>query len=113
MIRTGLLTAAGGILLLMLPEYAARCGLFVIGFGCAPVYPCQIHALPGQFPEADSQTLIGLHIAFGYLGMTLMPPLFGLLAESAGFMLLPPCLLGFLMMTGRTIRTERETPYSG
>lgn len=104
MIRSGLCTAAAGILLLMLPAPAALCGLFVIGCGCAPVYPCQLHALPSQFPAADSQTLIGLHIAGGYLGMTLMPPLFGVLAEKTGFGLFPAYLLGFLIITARSAR---------
>ena len=71
----------------------------MIGCGCAPVYPCRLHALPEQFPDADPQTLIGLHIAGSSLGMTLMPPLFGMLAEQTGFRLFPAYLLTFLVIT--------------
>ncbi|MBR3420403.1 MAG: MFS transporter [Oscillospiraceae bacterium] len=99
MIRAGLCISAAGILLLILPSPCALCGLFVIGCGCAPVYPCRLHALPEQFPDADPQTLIGLHIAGSSLGMTLMPPLFGMLAEQTGFRLFPAYLLTFLVIT--------------
>ena len=88
--------------MLMLPANSALCGLFVIGFGCAPVYPSQIHEAPAQFPGADFQTLIGMQMACAYLGMTLMPPLFGILAEQTGFWLFPAYLLAFLVITAFT-----------
>ena len=96
MISTGLCIAAAGILLLPVSAYTAVCGFFVIGFGCAPVYPCQIHEAADRFRDTDSQTLIGMQMACAYLGTTLMPPLFGMLAEHTGFSLLPLFLLCFL-----------------
>lgn len=101
MIRGGLCTAAAGMILL-LSSPCALCGLFMIGCGCAPVYPSRLHALPVRFPDADPQTLIGLHIAGGSLGMTLMPPLFGMLAEQTGFRIFPAYLLCFLVITAFT-----------
>ena len=96
MIGSGLCIAAAGILLLPVSAYAAACGFFVIGFGCAPVYPCQIHDAAVRFRGTDTQTLIGVQMACAYLGTTLMPPLFGMLAEHTGFSLLPLFLLCFL-----------------
>ena len=96
MICAGLCIAAAGIMLLPVSAPAAGCGFFVIGLGCAPVYPCQIHAAAVRFRGADTQTLIGMQMAGAYLGTTLMPPLFGLLAEHTGFSLLPLFLLCFL-----------------
>ena len=45
MIRLGLLGIAAGVLLLLLPlpRGFALAGLLTVGFGCAPVYPSQIH----------------------------------------------------------------------
>ena len=103
----GLGIAAAGVLLLMLPAPAALCGLFAAGFGCAPVYPCQIHAAALEFRGTDTQTLIGLQMACAYLGTTLMPPLFGILAEHGGFALLPPYLLCFLLITAVTAKRPR------
>ena len=77
--------------------YAAACGFFVIGFGCAPVYPCQIHDAAVRFRGTDTQTLIGVQMACAYLGTTLMPPLFGMLAVFTAELACPvmPWLLSF------------------
>ena len=100
MIRLGLCVIAAGItlLLLPLPRGAALCGLLTVGLGCAPVYPSQIHATPALFGKAQSQSLIGMQMASAYIGTTLMPPLFGMLAEHTGLHLFPFYLLGFLIL---------------
>ena len=40
-----------GILVIILPfgAFGALTGLVIIGFGCAPVYPCIIHSTPSFF----------------------------------------------------------------
>ena len=102
LIGAGLFTTACGIALLMLPRQgSALCGLLVIGLGCAPVYPCQLHEAPSQFRGTDAQTLIGMQMACAYLGTTLVPPLFGLLSgrARAGLTLFPMFLTAFLALT--------------
>ena len=51
MVRLGQGIIAAGIAAFLLPlgEYAALVGLILIGLGCAPIYPCIIHATPDHF----------------------------------------------------------------
>ena len=100
MIRFGLCGIAAGIacVLLPLPKGFALTGLILIGFGCAPVFPCQIHATPELFGEARAQRLIGLQMACAYTGTTLMPPLFGIIADHAGLGMFPVFLAVFLVL---------------
>lgn len=89
MIRLGQAIAGAGICALLLPlgTSAALTGLVLIGLGCAPVYPCLIHATPAHFGPENSQAVIGVQMASAYIGTCLMPPLFGLIAArlSAGW----------------------------
>lgn len=96
MIRAGMGTIVVGILLVLIPVAApepALVGLLVIGLGCAPVYPSIIHATPDNFGKENSQALIGIQMGFAYIGITFMPPLFGLIAEHISIGLYPAYLL--------------------
>lgn len=77
-------------------DQIALLGFILIGLGCAPVYPCMIHATPEHFGEDKSQAVIGVQMASAYVGTCLMPPLFGLLAGMWGAALLPFYLLAIL-----------------
>lgn len=85
-------------------DQIALAGFILIGLGCAPVYPCMIHATPNHFGEDKSQAVIGVQMASAYIGTCLMPPLFGLLAERWGAGLLPFYLLAILF--GMTVSHE-------
>ena len=100
MIRLGQSLILLGILVLLIPGSAtlALIGLILIGLGCAPVYPCIIHSTPAHFGADRSQAVIGVQMAFAYLGTLAMPPLFGLLANAFGAFLLPPYLLALLIL---------------
>lgn len=100
MIRTGQGIVAVGALLMLLPagEFLALAGLIIIGFGCAPIYPCIIHSTPGHFGADKSQAIIGVQMASAYVGTCLMPPLFGLIANHVSVALLPVYLLVFLAL---------------
>ena len=80
-----------GVLLMGLPfgVWNAMAGLLLIGFGCAPIYPCVIHSTPEHFGEENSQAIIGVQMASAYIGVCLMPPLFGLIANHVTVALLP------------------------
>ena len=98
LIRIGVAIIAVGIVLLALPlkTYAVSIARFlVVGFGCAPVYPCIIHSTPFNFGAENSQAVIGVEMAFAYSGTTFMPPLFGLVAQYADIALLPLFLAFF------------------
>ena len=93
--RTGFVIMALGIAAVLLPlgDALALAGLVLVGLGCAPVYPCIIHATPARFGAGRSQAVIGILMAGAYLGNCLMPPLFGLIANHISIGLLPPYLL--------------------
>ena len=94
MIRLGEAVLALGILTMFLPlgNFAALAGLTLIGLGCAPVYPCIIHSTPDHFGAAHSQALIGVQMASAYVGILLMPPIFGLIANHITVSLMPAYL---------------------
>ena len=91
LIRIGVSVVAVGIALLFIPLNStfALLGFLVIGFGCAPIYPCIIHMTPDVFGEDKSQAMIGVQMAFAYIGFLVMPPLFGIIAEKVSISLLP------------------------
>ena len=95
MIRLGQAIIGIGILILLLPlgAKASLAGLIIIGMGCAPVYPCIIHSTPDHFGAENSQAVIGVQMASAYIGILLMPPLFGLFADKISSGLLPVFLL--------------------
>jgi fucose permease len=102
MIRLGQGIIILGLLLLILPfsNYTAFIGLILIGLGCAPIYPSLIHSTPTNFGKDVSHSIIGVQMASAYLGITLMPPLFGFLQEHFDIRLYPIYLtiLAFLMI---------------
>ncbi len=95
LIRMGLGIISVGIILLLVPisSVFALLGFILIGLGCAPVYPCIIHMTPDVFGRDKSQAMIGVQMAFAYVGFLIMPPLFGLIAEHISISLLPVYLL--------------------
>lgn len=104
MIVAGTCVLTCGILCLLFPigSYAVAVAAFlVIGFGCAPIYPCIIHSTPQNFGAANAGAIIGIQLASAYTGTTFIPPLFGVLAHLLGFSILPYFLLLFtaLMIT--------------
>ena len=100
MIRLGALLITLGVVFLFLPfgPVFSVVGLMIVGFGCAPIYPCIIHSTPAHFGAENSQAVIGIQMAFGYIGTTLMPPLFGLIANHISITLFPAYLLIFLVL---------------
>ena len=76
-------------MILPLGVWGALAGLMLVGLGCAPIYPCVIHSTPAHFGEEKSQALIGVQMASAYVGICVMPPLFGLIANHITVTLLP------------------------
>ena len=95
MIRLGQGVLAVGVAALLVPgpQLLALAGLVLVGVGCAPIYPSIIHATPDHFGADRSQAVIGIQMASAYVGNLVMPPLFGLLANS-----ITPALFPFYML---------------
>ena len=102
MIRLGQGLILLGIIVMLIPggTYNSLVGLIMIGFGCAPIYPCIIHSTPMHFGEDKSQAVIGVQMAFAYMGTLGMPPLFGVIANIISVSLLPLylCIILILMV---------------
>lgn len=100
MVRIGQVLIVVGVIAMLLPgtQMFALAGLVLIGLGCAPIYPCIIHATPSHFGAERSQAIIGVQMASAYIGTCLMPPLFGVLANTISIALLPLLLLGVLAL---------------
>jgi fucose permease len=99
MIRLGQGIIAGGLIVLVLPfgNYALLSGFFMIGLGCAPIYPSLIHETPKNFGKEYSQGIIGIQMASAYIGTTLIPPIFGRIASQVSFNIFP-IFIGILLL---------------
>ena len=98
MIRAGAVVTVIGIIMVAIPteeNLVALIGLIVIGAGNAPIYPCIMHSTPDNFGRENSQSLVGKQMAMAYLGNTLMPPLFGIVAQYVDIALYPYYLAVF------------------
>lgn len=100
LIRGGEVIILAGIIAMLLPvgKTVSLIGFILIGLGCAPIYPCIIHSTPENFGEDRSQALIGVQMASAYIGIFLMPPLFGLIANHINVALLPEYILIILIL---------------
>ncbi|MCG7384500.1 MFS transporter [Paenibacillus sp. ACRRY] len=73
--------------------------LFLIGFGNGPVFPNLIHLTPINFGRELSHSMMGTQMAAAYIGITFVPPIFGILAQHLGTSTFPFfILLLFLIM---------------
>ena len=82
-----------GLVLLFLPFSGTIIpGFLLVGLGCAPIFPSLLHETPANFGEKNSQSIMGMQMASAYVGITLMPFLFGKIAFFTGY----EFLLGFL-----------------
>lgn len=103
MIRLGCALVFLGLAAIVLPfgSAAALAGLALLGLGCAPIYPAIIHSIPALFGAERSQAVIGVQMAGAYVGLCVMPPLFGAIANRIGVAYLPVYLLMIaLVMAG-------------
>lgn len=95
LIRAGQGLIVLGTMLIMMAsaDFLLICGFFMIGLGCAPIYPSLLHDTPKNFGTGVSQSMMGLQMATAYVGTTVMPPLFGVIGENISMGLLPAYLL--------------------
>ena len=100
LIRSGLWTAAGGMVVTLLAghPWVAMGGISLMGFGFAPTYPAMLHATPAYFGAEQSQQVMGLEMAFAYVGSTCFPPLFGALANVLDTAIYPWFLLACFLL---------------
>lgn len=116
MIRIGTAVLLSGVVCVLLPigsDIASLAGFVVMGFGCAPIYPCIIHSTPYNFGADKSGAIIGIQMASAYVGSTFIPPIFGVLGKFLGLGILPIYLVVLfvlmIIMTERTYEITRSS----
>ena len=70
----------------------------IIGTGMGPIYPAIQHMAPSNYGHRYSAAVIGLQMAFAYVGSTFMPLVFGYLQQDFGISIMPVYLLIFAFM---------------
>jgi fucose permease len=100
LIRGGQFIIGIGAVLLMIfnQTYLNLIGLILVGMGCAPIYPSMLHETPVRFGKNNSSKLMGIQMAFAYIGTTLVPPTLGLLFGKVGIQLYPVFILVILFV---------------
>lgn len=100
MIRLGQMTIGIGLCLMLLPfgKTLLFIGLIMVGCGCAPIYPSIIHETPLNFGRDLSQAMIGIQMAFAYIGTCLVPPIFGIVAQYVDISWYPVFLILILIV---------------
>lgn len=73
-------------------------GFILIGLGCAAIFPTMMHETPERFGARNSGAIIGFQVAFGYVGVTILPPLLGILFQRVSMNLFPLFLVGFVLI---------------
>jgi fucose permease len=105
MVRLGQAAIVAGVALIFLSRRNALCftGIVLIGLGCAPIYPSLLHETPQNFGPENSQAIMGVQMACAYTGTTLIPPLFGVVADRIDIAALPFCLLLLIVVMIATV----------
>lgn len=98
LIRGGQIIIGIGALLLLgfNNSYISLIGFILIGTGCAPIFPSMLHETPVRFGKNNSSRLMGLQMAFAYMGTTFIPPILGLLFGVIGIRFYPAFVLVLL-----------------
>ena len=97
-ICVGILLSSSVIIALPLPSYVAAIGLLLFGFGMGPTFPNLSYLVPSLFGRDISQSVIGIQLASTYLGIMIMPPTFGILAEKVSAGLFPFFLFSLMIL---------------
>ena len=108
-ICVGILLSSSVIIALPLPSSVAAVGLLLFGFGMGPTFPNLSYLVPTLFGRDISQSVIGIQLASTYLGIMIMPPLFGTIAEKASAGLFPYFLFALMILfVGASALLKRE-----
>ena len=99
LIRCGqFIIGIGAVLLLISNQtYVNLLGLILIGMGCAPIYPSMLHETPARFGKNNSSKLMGVQMAFAYIGTMLVPPAIGVLSSVVGIQFYPIFIMVLLI----------------
>lgn len=109
-IKLGQFVLGIALLLLLVPGNECFCvvGMFLIGLGNGPLFPNFNYLTPENFGRDISQSVMGVQMAFSYIGIMLVPALCGLLGQLCGMIIFPLYLIAlYVGMVLLTIRVQR------
>lgn len=117
-IRIGQCLLGISILFLIIPAppFFAAVGLFLIGLGNGPLFPNLNYLTPQNFGADVSPSVMGIQMAASYIGIMLVPALFGFLGQALSPGIFPFYLLlfyiGMIVFTkkGRNDTKKSKTP---
>jgi len=113
LVRLGVVVAMAGALVFALPSLFGAfspVGLFIMGLGCAPIFPSLMHETARRFPPEVVLKLIGRQMTCAYAGSSVIPAAFGLLATWAGLQtVMPVVVVLLLILLLVTYRLDRLT----
>ena len=108
MIYIGCIVSIIGTALMLTANINTQTAAFLLtGLGFAPIFPAMMHDTPVNFGKEHSGQLIGLQMAFAYIGSTFMPPVFGVLSEVVGFHAFPLFIGLWIAILALTLRLFR------
>ncbi|WP_209810339.1 MFS transporter [Ammoniphilus resinae] len=107
----GLILVGAVLLIVPLPPLFLLIGLVLVGFGCAPIYPCMLHITPERFGTEHSQRIIGYQMAVANIGGAFLPPLFGWFAAKTTFSVFPYVIVAYTI--AMLILSEKLRPQCG
>lgn len=110
-ISLGLLGTLGGLGLLFSPNYGMiLCGLAIIGFSMAGIYPSMMHETPRRFGQAAGRFMTGFQAGAASLGVALLTPLAGVFISHTSFAYLLPLLAVLtILMLAAVYLLDRHT----
>lgn len=102
-------TLGVAVVLLLLPAPAAMAGLelFLVGLGNGPMFPNFNYLTPLNFGRDVSQSVMGTQMAASYVGIMVVPAVFGLLGQQLGTGLFPAYLLLFYLVMAAATRVVK------
>lgn len=81
------------LLILPLPFQVSAAALFLVGVGNGPIFPNMLHLTPEIFGEDISQSVMGIQMAFSYVGIMVAPAIFGMIAQTISASIFPYFIL--------------------
>ncbi len=107
-ICVGILLLSSMVIALPFNPTVAAFGLLLFGFGMGPTFPNLSYLVPSLFGRDISQSVIGIQLASTYVGIMIMPSVFGLLAEKVSAGLFPYFLFVLMLLfTGATVLLKK------
>lgn len=111
LIQCGVTLWAGAYLLLLmpLPGFFGFAAMFLAGMGMGPIFPNMMHLTAESFSPEIALSISGLQMTATYLGILLMPAVFGFLAQWISTGLFPGYMLLMVLLTGFSVVGLRKS----